>query len=82
MHWSMVGWSHHHTPLDVREKLAFSTEQVIDALRKFCRQYPETEAVLLSTCNRVELYCASAKAERLPSATALGDFVTGYHAVR
>lgn len=82
MHWSMVGWSHHHAPLDVRERLAFSTEQVIDALRKFCTQYPETEAVLLSTCNRVELYCASAKADRLPSTSALGDFVTGYHAVR
>lgn len=81
MHWSMVGWSHHHTPLDVREKLAFSTEQVIDALRKFCTQYPETEAVLLSTCNRVELYCATAKADRLPSTNALGDFVTAYHAV-
>ncbi len=82
MHWSMVGWSHHHTPLDVREKLAFSTEQVVDALRKFCRQFPETEAVLLSTCNRVELYCASAKADMLPNSAALGGFVTAYHAVQ
>ncbi|MEZ6078588.1 MAG: glutamyl-tRNA reductase [Pirellulaceae bacterium] len=82
MHWSMVGWSHHHTPLDVREKLAFSTEQVVDALQKFCRQFPETEAVLLSTCNRVELYCASAKADMLPDSAALGDFVTAYHSVQ
>lgn len=79
MHWSMVGWSHHHTPLDVREKLAFSNEQVVDALRQFCHQYPETEAVLLSTCNRVELYCASEQAQRLPSLEAIGGFVASYH---
>jgi glutamyl-tRNA reductase len=79
MHWSMVGWSHHHTPLDIREKLAFSPEQVVDALQQFCRRYPETEAVLLSTCNRVELYCATAKADRLPSNEELGAFLTDYH---
>ncbi len=79
MHWSMVGWSHHHTPLDVREKLAFSTEQVIDALHRFRTQFPETEAVLISTCNRVELYCASSHAERLPDSHSLGTFVAHYH---
>ncbi len=79
MHWSMVGWSHHHTPLDIREKLAFNTEQVIEALHKFCAKFPETEAVLLSTCNRVELYCATTQADKLPSATNLGDFVASYH---
>lgn len=79
MHWSMVGWSHHHTPLDVREKLAFSTEQVVDALRKFCEQFPHTEAVLISTCNRVELYCATRQAEKLPDSAALGSFLANYH---
>jgi glutamyl-tRNA reductase len=75
----MVGWSHHHTPLDVREKLAFSAEQVVDALRQFCDRFPTTEAVLLSTCNRVELYCASLQADKLPDSHALAAFVTDYH---
>lgn len=77
--WSMVGWSHHRTPLDVREKLAFDQDQVVDALRKFSQQFPETESVLLSTCNRVELYCASVKADKLPSSDLLGSFVAEYH---
>ncbi len=79
MHWSMVSWSHHRTPLDVREKLSFSTEQVRDALQRFQAKFPDTESVLLSTCNRVELYCASNNAENLPDADALGTFLTDYH---
>ncbi len=79
MHLSMVGWSHHHTPLDVREKLAFSTEQVVEALRQFCARFPETEAVLLSTCNRVELYCAAQQADKLPDGEALGSFIADFH---
>lgn len=79
MHWSMVSWSHHRTPIDVREKLSFSSEQVSDALRRFQVQFPDTESVLLSTCNRVELYCAASQADRLPRADELGSFLTGYH---
>ena len=79
MHCSMVSWSHHRTPLDVREKLSFSPAQVRDALQRFQAQFPETESVLLSTCNRVELYCASSRQDKLPRADELGVFLTGYH---
>ena len=79
MHWSMVSWSHHRTPLEVREKLAFSTDQVRDALARFKQRFPQTESVLLSTCNRVELYCATAASENLPPAEQLGAFVSDYH---
>lgn len=81
MHWSMVGWSHHRTPLQVRERLAFTSEQVKQALQNFCAQFPETEAVLLSTCNRVELYCAARGSDQLPSARDLGAFLSDYHSV-
>jgi len=81
MQLAMVGWSHHRTPVEVRERLAFSNEQVIEAL-KLCRdRFPDTESVLLSTCNRVELYCASNSAAALPSADELGTFLTEYHSV-
>lgn len=79
MHWSMVSWSHHRTPLEVREKLAFSNEQVREALGQFKQRFPQTESVLLSTCNRVELYCASGASEKLPSTDDLGTFISGYH---
>jgi glutamyl-tRNA reductase len=54
----MVGCSHHNSSLALREQLAFSSAQAAEALERWRRQYPATEAVLLSTCNRVELYTA------------------------
>ena len=52
----LVGLNHTTAPLAVREKLAFPGEQRQVALREFRARYPEAEAVLISTCNRVELY--------------------------
>ncbi len=53
-----VGLNHKSAPIDIREKLYFSTDQVTQALTQLKRSYPDSEFVLLSTCNRVELYCA------------------------
>ena len=51
--------THQTTPLAVRERLAFATPEKITAsyieLRK---RFPDFEAVVLSTCNRVEIYLA------------------------
>ncbi len=54
-----VGLSHKNAPIDVREKLSFSPEQIIKALGMLKNLFPGSEFVMLSTCNRVELYCAS-----------------------
>lgn len=54
----MIGCSHHDAALEFREKISFSTEQVGEALRSFRQQFPSGELVLLSTCNRVELYAS------------------------
>lgn len=75
----MIGCSHHETPLEVREQLAFSTEQVSQALAELKERYPESEAVLLSTCNRVELYCGSLEPDRLPSSEDLERFLSEFH---
>lgn len=79
MFWKMVGCSHHRTPLELREKLAFSPEQVRQALKQFSQKFPESESVLLSTCNRVELYAATQSLSRLPSATELAEFLANFH---
>lgn len=55
----MVGCSHHRSAVDVRERLAFTPDQAAEALEVFRTEFPGAEAVLLSTCNRVELYAAS-----------------------
>lgn len=79
MHWAMVGWSHHQTPVEIRERLAFSPAQVVEALKRFRSQFPEAESVLLSTCNRVELYCAADKTELMPDTDRLGMFLADFH---
>ena len=52
----MIGCSHHDAPVEFRERISFTTEEVGKALRAFRERFPSCEIVLLSTCNRVELY--------------------------
>jgi glutamyl-tRNA reductase len=75
----MVGCSHHNASLDVRERLAFSPEQVADALAQWRNSYPSTEAVLLSTCNRVELYMAADDPLAAPSDQQVKQFLAEFH---
>jgi len=55
----MIGCSHRQSSLAVRERLAFTPAQTADALAAWHATHADTEAVLLSTCNRVELYTAA-----------------------
>ena len=63
----IVGCSHHHSNVDIRERLAFSDEQAGSFLKNFYSIYPNSEAVLLSTCNRTEFYAAGKKENECPS---------------
>jgi glutamyl-tRNA reductase len=74
----VVGLSHQSAAIAVRERLAFSTEQTRAALDGLRRQFPEVEAVLLSTCNRVELYTASEVAS-MPTRAELAEFLARFH---
>src|SRR5690606_35131396 len=52
-----LGINHQTAPVDIREKLAFNREQLPEVLRAL-RNLPHVEeAVVLSTCNRTEIYC-------------------------
>jgi glutamyl-tRNA reductase len=53
-----IGINHRTAPIDLREKVSFSTESVSLALRSALEQTNLTEIAILSTCNRTELYCA------------------------
>ena len=50
MHLVLVGTSHHHAPVELRERVALDSEQAAALRREL------GEAVCLSTCNRTELY--------------------------
>jgi len=75
----MVGCSHHNATSDARARLAFSAEQACDALERWRRQFPATEAVLLSTCNRVEVYTAALEPEEMPGHEDVAAFLAGCH---
>jgi glutamyl-tRNA reductase len=53
----VVGCSYHNSPVAVRERLAFAEERLPAALEALTTRL-RCEAVLLSTCNRVEVYLA------------------------
>jgi len=77
----MIGCSHHTTPIEVRERIAFSAEQYSPALAAFRDAFPESESVLLNTCNRVEWYVAAAGDKALPSSDDMIAFIAAYHRV-
>ena len=59
----VLGVSHHGAPLDVRERLTFSRREVVAALEGVIAQAGAREGVLLSTCNRTELYLVEGENE-------------------
>jgi glutamyl-tRNA reductase len=70
----LVGLSHHTAPLEVREQLAVDASALPELLRQLRSHAALSEAMLISTCNRVELY---GSAESAPSsARAARDFLS------
>ena len=56
----VLGINHHSAPLEVRERLALSPDRQPDALTDLAGQPGVQEAVLVSTCNRTEIYLEGA----------------------
>jgi len=54
-----LGVNHKTAPVEVRERLAFPEKAVPQHLAEICALSPVDEAVVLSTCNRVEIYGAA-----------------------
>jgi glutamyl-tRNA reductase len=65
-----LGVNHKTAPVEIRERLAISEHTVPDHLGEVCRLGGIDEAVILSTCNRVEIYGSSSD-----SAAALDQLV-------
>ena len=75
----IVGCSHHTAPLEIRERLAFGPSQVPLALTRWRDRFPDAEAVLLSTCNRVELFVANENLDGGPTHHEVVDFLADFH---
>ena len=71
----VVGINHRTAPVEVRERVVFEPGRIPDALQQL-RGLPDVrESVIVSTCNRTELYCVCDGA----AAPDLGDWLQRYH---
>ena len=55
----VIGLSHHSSPVELRERFAFAEAKIPGALKSLRGSGAAGEAVILSTCNRVEIYAAT-----------------------
>ena len=60
-----VGVNHKTAPVAIRERVAFAPEKMINALSALVADQKANEAVIVSTCNRTELYCSVDSEERV-----------------
>ena len=71
-----LGVNHRTAPLDVRERIAFSSETLPVALQDFARSEGIREAAIVSTCNRTEVYCNGGEASNAVR------WLAGYHQLK
>jgi glutamyl-tRNA reductase len=60
MSFNILGINHKTAPVALREKVAFGAERLIAALRTMRQELGVVEVVILSTCNRTEVYWSGA----------------------
>lgn len=72
-----MGLSHKTAPVEIREKVAFPANEMAVPLQHMLSLPSISEAVIVSTCNRVELYAVSRQAEA--AIVELKDFLARFH---
>ncbi len=73
----VIGINHRTAPVEIREKVVFAGPELPDALRALNDIPGVRESVIVSTCNRTELYCFTDPSENPPGQTlvrCLGDW--------
>jgi glutamyl-tRNA reductase len=76
---ALIGLSHHTAPVEIREKIAFSANDVPEALDRISSIAGVKEVMLFSTCNRVEvLVVAENEYETVPE---VKKFIAEYNHV-
>ena len=75
MELALIGVSHKTAPVEIRERLAFPSDKICAALASLLEKTHAAEAMILSTCNRVEIVA------RGPDAKLVRDFMCEYHQI-
>jgi glutamyl-tRNA reductase len=80
MNVQVVYCNHQTADLDLRERLAFSSEEhLMRAYDELRQRFPKSEHVVVSTCNRVELYTAQEDPADAPTHAELAEFFADFH---
>jgi glutamyl-tRNA reductase len=72
----VVGVNHRTAPVEVRERVVFDPARVPDALRELTSLPDVRESIIVSTCNRTELYCVTEHGD-----PPLGEWLQRYHQI-
>jgi len=75
MQLALIGVSHKTAPVEIRERLAFPSEKMRAALEALMERAKAGEAMILSTCNRVEIVAEG------PSDELVRQFLYDYHRI-
>ena len=70
-----LGINHQTAPVDIREKVAFAPDQMDKALDELKQLAAVNETVIVSTCNRTEIYCDTST----DSSDSISDWLSSYH---
>jgi glutamyl-tRNA reductase len=76
MNIQILGLNHKSAPIQIREKVSLSEEKLETALSQLKKYKAIEECLILSTCNRTEIYVASADCDR--GLDCLRDFISGF----
>jgi len=79
MNITVVGLNHRSAPIEVREKFAFPKTSLEEALTRLKTDAQIQEGVILSTCNRVEIYALGLTDKKINSA--LTNFLNSFHKI-
>jgi len=77
----LVGLNHLSAPVEVRERVSFSADQARQAAAELRSRGILHETLVLSTCNRSEVYGVPSESAHEPAA-ALSNYLSSFHSVR
>ena len=73
----VIGINHKTAPVEIREKFSFSSKQTIEANYLLKKNTSLAENVILSTCNRVEIYAVADR--NSDSVNTIKSFLSQFH---
>ncbi|MBW1678900.1 MAG: glutamyl-tRNA reductase [Deltaproteobacteria bacterium] len=79
MNFIIAGLSHKTAPLEIREKLSFSSRDLKTSLRKIISLPEISEGIIISTCNRVEILFSARETKK--GIQEIKNFLADYHKV-